>query len=252
MTDRGVDLRDDTVDRRARSAHLGTALATFVLAVATAAALGIARTLVHNGTGYLTVGGRVLDTQESLGLLGLPGTTLPAIAGAVLLASTRPGRNRIRSTMSIVRGIGVMLTVAGQFLPAVLGARSSGADAGPAAAMRRIPLNVGLMLTLAGLGIIVVASAAGAVGDRDLVVPIAASVSIAAIVSLGLRSAGTAFRWRLGPPPGVELGLWMALGGAFAVAGLAATSWARGLVPPVAVAAAATSALVVGAFLLSR
>ena len=251
MTDRGVDRRDGAFDQRARGAHLVTAVATFVLAAATATALGIARTLVHNGTGYLTVGGRVLDTQESLGLLGLPGTTLPAIAGALLLASTHPSRDRIRPTMSVVRGVGVVLAVAGQFLPAVIGARSSGADASPAAAMRRIPLNVGLLLTLAGLGIIVVASAAGVASDRELVVPIAASVSIAAIVSLGLRSAGTVFRWRLGPPPGVELGLWMSLGGAFAVAGLAATSWARGLVPPVGVVTA-TSALVVGAFLLSR
>ena len=251
MTARGLDPCDGTADQRARTAHRGTAVAAFVLAAATATALGIARTLVHNGTGYLTVGGRVLDTEESLGLLGLPGTTLPGIAGALLLASTHPGRDRIRPTVSIVRGIGVLLTVAGQFLPAVLGARSSGADASPAAAMRCIPLNVGLVLTLAGLGLTVVASAAGVARDRDLVVPIAASVSIAAIVSLGLRSAGAAFRWRLGPPPGVELGLWMALGGALAVAGLAATWWARRLVPPVAVAAA-TSALVVGAVLLSR
>lgn len=251
MTARGVDLSDRTDDHRARSALPGPALASFVLAVATAAALGIARTLVHNGTGYLTVGGRVLDAQESLGLLGLPGTTLPAIAGTVLLASAHSGRDRIRPMMSVVRGAGVLLTLAGQFLPAAFGARSSGADAGPTAAMRRVPLNFGLMLTLAGMGVIVVASAAGASRDRDLVVPIAAVVGIAAIVSIGLRSAGTAFRWRLGPPAGAGFGLWLALGGAFAVAGLAAVSSARRRVPRFVLVAAA-SALVVGAILLAQ
>ena len=199
-----------------------------VLATASAAALGIVRTLVDNGTGYLTVGGRVLDAQESVGLLGLPGTVIPVLAAVVLLfTDVSPPRR----TLSAIAAVSLIV---GQFLPSATGARSTGAARWTDFPNRRLPLDLSLASTLFGLLLVLVLAAASVRRERDLIVAIAATLLSALTITVGLRSAGTAFRWRRGPDTSVTVGLWLSLGVALAVAGIAAVSapQRRSIPPP--------------------
>lgn len=199
-----------------------------VLATASAAALGIVRTLVDNGTGYLTVGGRVLDAQESVGLLGLPGTVIPVLAAVVLLfTDVSPPRR----TLSAIAAVSLIV---GQFLPSATGARSTGAARWTDFPNRRLPLDLSLASTLFGLLLVIVLAAASVRRERDLIVAIAATLLSALTITVGLRSAGTAFRWRRGPDTSVTVGLWLSLGVALAVAGIAAVSapQRRSIPPP--------------------
>lgn len=204
-----------------------------VLAATSAAALGVARTLIENQTGYLTVGGRVLDTQESLGLLGLPGTILPAVGALLLLASTT-----IRPNLLPLLGFGVAVVAVGQFLPAITGAQSSGAGRGGIVAVRSIALDAALATSLFGLAVLIVVIAASAIGDRDLFTPLFGALVIAASVAFGLHSSGTAFRWSGGPPTTVTMGLWIAVTSALSTAGIATLgAWRQKQTPPGLVAA---------------
>ena len=199
-----------------------------VLATASAAALGIVRTLVDNRTGYLTVGGRVLDAQESVGLLGLPGTVIPVLAAVVLLfTDVSPPRR----TLSAIAAVSLIV---GQFLPSATGARSTGAARWTDFPNRRLPLDLSLASTLFGLLLVLVLAAASVRRERDLIVAIAATLLSALTITVGLRSAGTAFRWRRGPDTSVTVGLWLSLGVALAVAGIAAVSapQRRSIPPP--------------------
>ncbi len=191
-------------------------LAVVGLASVSTAALGIARTLIDNGTGYLTVGGRVLDAQESVGLLGLPGTLLPAVGALLLLAAdiSRPRRPLI--------ALAALALAIGQFLPSASGARSSG-RVFPDFTARRLPLDISVASTIFGLGLVLVLVAASARRERDLVIAVGGSAILAATVTLGLRSAGTAFRWRGGPDASVSVGLWVSLAAAVTVAVVGAT-----------------------------
>lgn len=195
---------------------MASVLPVVALAAVSTASLGIARTLIDNGTGYLTVGGRVLDAQESVGLLGLPGTLLPAIS-ALLLMTTQFSRTR----QGFVVLTAVLLAV-GQFLPSASGARSTGRSF-PDFTQRRLPLDLSITSTLVGVGVVVVLVAAQVHRDRDLAVPVVGVVLVAITVTVGLRSAGTAFRWRDGPDTSVTVGLWLSLGAAVAVAVVGAT-----------------------------
>ena len=187
-----------------------------VLASVSAAALGIVRTLIDNGTGYLTVGGRVLDAQESVGLLGLPGTVIPVLAAVILLfTDVTPPRRALPA-------IAAVALIIGQFLPSATGARSTGAARWTDFPNRRLPLDLSLASTLFGLLLVIVLAAASVRRERDLVVAIVATLLSALTITVGLRSAGTAFRWRDGPDASVTVGLWLSLGVALAVAGTAA------------------------------
>ena len=187
-----------------------------VLASVSAAALGIVRTLIDNGTGYLTVGGRVLDAQESVGLLGLPGTVIPVLAAVILLfTDITPPRRALPA-------IAAVALIIGQFLPSATGARSTGAARWTDFPNRRLPLDLSLASTLFGLLLMIVLAAASVRRERDLVVAIVATLLSALTITVGLRSAGTAFRWRDGPDASVTVGLWLSLGVALAVAGTAA------------------------------
>lgn len=221
--------------------HRGSALAVVALASVSTAALGIARTLINNGTGYLTVGGRVLDAQESVGLLGLPGTLLPAI-GALLLMAIRIGRRR-RPFVAVA----ALLLAVGQFLPSASGARSTGRSF-PDFTARRLPLDLGVASTIMGLGLVVVLVATEVRRERDLVIPVVGVVLLALTVTVGLRSAGTAFRWRGGPDTSVTVGLWVSLGTALAVAVVGAT---RRRPLPLVAFAVLSGALGTGAVLLA-
>ena len=216
-----------------------------LLAGSSAAALGIARTLIQNGTGYLTVRGRVLDAQESLGLLGLPGAVLPTVAGlALLFGSLRPG---LRS----VSAVGVLASIVGQFLPAFLGAQSSGAGRDLTFAVQQIPLAVGLASSLFGFGIVMITLAVSVTCDADLAMALVACLLGAAVVTLGLRSAGTQYRWRNGPTTGLDLGLWLALAAALLTASLATVTLARRSAVPRAFLAPASALVAIGAVLLA-
>ncbi len=216
-----------------------------VLASVSAAALGIARTLVDNGTGYLTVGGRVLDAQESVGLLGLPGTVIPVLAAVILLfTDVTPPR---RALSAIAAGA----LIVGQFLPSATGARSSGATRWTDFPSRRLPLDVSLASTLFGLLLVIVLAAASVRRERDLILAIVATLISALTITVGFRSAGTAFRWRDGPDMSVKVGLWLSLGVALTVAGIAAVSAPqRRTIPPPVFAVLATL-LGIGALLLA-
>ncbi len=198
------------------------------LASVSAAALGIVRTLIDNGTGYLTVGGRVLDAQESVGLLGLPGTVIPVLAAVILLfTDVTPPRRALSA-------IAAMALTVGQFLPSATGARSTGSARWTDFPNRRLPLDISLASTLFGLLLVIVLAASSVRRDRDLGVAIVSTLLSALTITVGLRSAGTAFRWRDGPDGGVTLGLWLSLGVALAVAAIAAlsTPHRRTLPPP--------------------
>lgn len=225
-----------------------TIVSVLALALTTisAAALGIARTLIENRTGYLTVGGRVLDAQESLGLLGLPGTILPTVAALLLLATAT-----IRPTLLPLVGLGVAAIAVGQFLPAIAGARSSGAGRGANVARGRLPLDVALGLSLFGLAVLIVATAASAVSDRGLFAPLLAALVGAAAVTVGLQSSGTAFRWTGAPPATVSIGLWLALTSALCTAGIATVAARRPKQTPTALLAFAVALLAGGAMLLA-
>lgn len=198
-----------------------------VLATTSAAALGIVRTLIDNGTGYLTVGGRVLDAQESVGLLGLPGTVIPVLAAVILLFTD------VSSPRRTLSAIAAVALIVGQFLPSATGARSTGAARWTDFPNRRLPLDLSLASTLFGLLLVIVLAAASVRRERDLIVAIAATLLSALTITVGLRSAGTAFRWRKGPDTSVTVGLWLSLGVALAVAGIAAVSAPqRRTIPP--------------------
>lgn len=198
-----------------------------VLATVSAAALGIVRTLIDNGTGYLTVGGRVLDAQESVGLLGLPGTVIPVLAAVILLFTDVTPPRRALSAIAAVA------LIVGQFLPSATGARSTGAARWTDFPNRRLPLDLSLASTLFGLLLVTVLAAASVRRERDLIVAIVATLLSALTITVGLRSAGTAFRWREGPHTSVTVGLWLSLGVAIAVAGIAAVSAPqRRTIPP--------------------
>ena len=216
-----------------------------VLASVSAAALGIVRTLIDNGTGYLTVGGRVLDAQESVGLLGLPGTVIPVLAAVILLfTDVTPPRRALCATAALA-------LIIGQFLPSATGARSTGAARWTDFPNRRLPLDVSLASTLFGLLLVIVLAAASVRRERDLIVAIVATLLSALTITVGLRSAGTAFRWRNGPDMSVTVGLWLSLGVALAVAGIAAVSAPqRRTIPPPLFGVLATL-VAVGAFLLA-
>lgn len=216
-----------------------------VLASVSAAALGIVRTLIDNGTGYLTVGGRVLDAQESVGLLGLPGTVIPVLAAVILLfTDVTPHR---RALAAIAAGA----LIVGQFLPSATGARSTGAARWTDVPNRRLPLDISLASTLFGLLLVIVVAAASVRRERDLIVAIVATMVSALTITVGLRSAGTAFRWREGPDTSVTVGLWLSLGVALTVAGIAAVSAPqRRTIPPPVFAVLATL-VGVGAVLLA-
>ena len=198
-----------------------------ILASVSAAGLGIVRTLIENGTGYLTVGGRVLDAQESVGLLGLPGTVIPVLAAVILLfTDVTPPRHALSAFAAVA-------LIVGQFLPSATGARSSGAARWTDFPNRRLPLDVSLASTLFGLLLVIVLAAASVRRERDLIVAIVATMIGALTITVGLRSAGTAFRWRDGPDTSVTIGLWLSLGVALAVAGIAAVSAPqRRTIPP--------------------
>lgn len=220
-------------------------IAALVLASVTAAALGIARTLIDNGTGYLTVGGRVLDAQESVGLLGLPGTLLPVLSAVTLLfTDVSPSRRSLA-------GLGAVALTVGQFLPSATGARSSGAARWTDFPNRRLPLDLSLASTLFGLLIIIVLSAAAIRRDRELVVAMGCVLVSALTITLGLRSAGTAFRWRNGPDASVTVGLWLSLIVALAVAFLAAMSAPRRRTLPTWLLGALMASVGAGAVLLA-
>lgn len=198
-----------------------------ILATVSAAALGIVRTLIDNGTGYLTVGGRVLDAQESVGLLGLPGTVIPVLAAVILLFTDVTPPRRALSAIAAVA------LIVGQFLPSATGARSTGAARWTDFPNRRLPLDLSLASTLFGLLLVTVLAAASVRRERDLIVAIVATLLSALTITVGLRSAGTAFRWREGPRTSVTVGLWLSLGVALAVAGIAAVSAPqRRTIPP--------------------
>jgi hypothetical protein len=216
-------------------------VAIVALASVSSAALGIARTLITNGTGYLTVGGRILDAQESVGLLGLPGTLLPALA-ALLLLSTEISRSR----QPLVAVAALALAV-GQFLPSASGARSTGRAFADFTA-RRLPLDISVASTVFGLAIVLVLVAAAAERDRELVLAISGAAIFALTITLGFRSAGTAFRWRGGPDTSVTVGLWVSLAGALAVAVIGAT---RRRPLPVAAYGVLGAVLAAGAALLA-
>ena len=198
-----------------------------VLASVSAAGLGIVRTLIENGTGYLTVGGRVLDAQESVGLLGLPGTVIPLLAAVILLfTDVTPARRALSACAAVA-------LIVGQFGPSATGARSSGASRWTDFPNRRLPLDVSLASTLFGLVLVIVLAAASVRRERDLIIAIVATMIGALTITVGLRSAGTAFRWRDGPDTSVTVGLWLSLGVALAVAGIAAVSAPqRRTIPP--------------------
>lgn len=221
--------------------HRVSALAVVALASVSTAALGIARTLINNGTGYLTVGGRVLDAQESVGLLGLPGTLLPAI-GALLLMATCIGRQR-----QLFVAVAAVLLAVGQFLPSASGARSTGRSF-PDFTARRLPLDLSVASTIMGLGLVLVLVATQVRRERDLLIPLVGAVLLALTVTVGLRSAGTAFRWRGGPDASVTVGLWVSLSAALAVAVVGAT---RRRPLPLAAFAVLSAALGTGAALLA-
>jgi hypothetical protein len=216
-------------------------IAVVGLASVSTAALGIARTLINNGTGYLTVGGRILDAQESVGLLGLPGTLMPALA-ALLLLSTEISRAR----RPLIAVAAAALAV-GQFLPSASGARSSG-RVFPDFTARRLPLDISVASTVFGLTVVLLLVAASAQRERDLAVPVAGAAVLALTITLGLRSAGTAFRWRGGPDTSVTVGLWLSLAAALAVAVVGAT---RRRPLPLTAFGFLTAALAVGAALLA-
>lgn len=198
------------------SSRQSVPVVALVLASVTAAALGIVRTLIDNGTGYLTVGGRVLDAQESVGLLGLPGTLLPVLAALTLLfTDVAPNRRALAALAAAA------LTV-GQFLPSATGARSTGASRWTDFPNRRLPLDLSLAATLFGLLVVIVLAAASVERERDLAISLGCVIVSALTVTLGLRSAGTAFRWRDGPDTSVTIGLWLSLFVALALAVLAA------------------------------
>ncbi len=205
-----------STNRVERSSSVASALPVVALASVSTAALGIARTLIQNGTGYLTVGGRVLDAQESVGLLGLPGTLLPAI-GALLLMTTR-----ITGSRQLFVALAAVFLAVGQFLPSASGARSTGRSF-PDFTARRLPLDLSVASTLLGLGLVLILVAAQVHRERDLVAPMVGVALLALTVTVGLRSAGTAFRWRGGPDTSVTVGLWVSLGTAVAVAVVGAT-----------------------------
>lgn len=198
-----------------------------VLASVSAAGLGIVRTLIDNGTGYLTVGGRVLDAQESVGLLGLPGTVIPVLAAVILLFTDVTPPRRALSALAAVA------LIIGQFLPSATGARSTGSARWTDFPNRRLPLDISLASTLFGLLLVIVLAAASVRYERDLIVATVASGLGALTITVGLRSAGAAFRWRDGPDTSVTVGLWLSLGVALAVAGIAAVSAPqRRTIPP--------------------
>lgn len=241
--------RDTRQDRNGPSdAALGrrsVPIVALVLASVSAAALGIARTLIDNGTGYLTVGGRVLDAQESVGLLGLPGTILPLLAAVTLLfTDVSPNRRGLA-------GLGAAALTVGQFLPSATGARSSGAARWTDFPNRRLPLDLSLASTLFGLLLVIVLAAAAIQRERELVVALGCAVVSALTVTLGLRSAGTAFRWRNGPDTSVTVGLWLSLVVALAVAALAAMSVSRRRTLPSALFGALVALVGTGAVLLA-
>lgn len=216
-----------------------------LLAASSAAALGIARTLIRNGTGYLTVSGRVLDAQESLGLLGLPGAVLPTVAALALLFGS------LRTGLRSVSAVGVAAIIVGQFLPSFLGAQSNGAGRGLTFAVQQVPLAVGLASSLFGFGIVMITLGASITRDPDLAVPLVACLLGAAVVTLGLRSAGTQYRWRNGPTAGLDAGLWLALAAALLTASLATVTLARRHSIPRAFLAPASALVAVGAVLLA-
>ena len=216
-----------------------------VLASVSAAALGIVRTLIDNGTGYLTVGGRVLDAQESVGLLGLPGTLIPVLAAVILLFTdiTPP-----RRALSAIAAVALII---GQFLPSATGARSTGAARWTDFPNRRLPLDLSLASTLFGLLLVIVLAAASVRRERDLIVAVVATLLSALTITVGLRSAGTAFRWRNGPDTSVTVGLWLSLGVALAVAGLAALSAPQRRTIPLPLFVVLASLVGAGALLLA-
>ncbi len=216
-----------------------------VLASVSAAALGIVRTLIDNGTGYLTVGGRVLDAQESVGLLGLPGTVIPVLAAVILLFTDVTPPRRVLSAIAAVA-----LTI-GQFLPSATGARSTGAARWTDFPNRRLPLDLSLASTLFGLLLVIVLAAASVRRERDLVVAIVATLLSALTITVGLRSAGTAFRWRDGPDASVTVGLWLSLGVALAVAGIAALTVPQRRTIPLPLLAVLATLVGAGALLLA-
>ncbi len=216
-----------------------------VLASVSAAALGIVRTLIDNGTGYLTVGGRVLDAQESVGLLGLPGTVIPVLAAVVLLFTDVTPPRRPLSALAAVA------LIVGQFLPSATGARSTGAARWTDFPNRRLPLDLSLASTLFGLLVVIVLAAASVRRERDLIVAMVATLLSALTITVGLRSAGTAFRWRNGPDTSVTVGLWLSLGVALTVAGIAAVSAPQRRTIPSAVFAVLATLVGVGALLLA-
>ncbi len=218
---------DGTDDSTATPRRQSRPVVALVLSSVTAAALGIVRTLIDNGTGYLTVGGRVLDAQESVGLLGLPGTLLPLLAAVTLLfTDVSPSRRGLL-------GLGSAAMTVGQFLPSATGARSSGAARWTGFPNRRLPLDLSLASTLFGLLLIIVLAAAAVQRERELLFALGCALVSALTVTLGLRSAGAAFRWRDGPDTSVTVGLWLSLFVALGVAAIAAMSgWRQRPLPP--------------------
>ena len=204
--------------RQAETIRLASAL---LLTGASAVLLGIARTIVANGTGYLTVGGRVLDVQESVGLLGLPGALFPAVAAAVLLGCP------LLSGLRWYVVAATVLLAAGAAIPPIVGSHSSGAGRGLTFPFRRVPLDLGLVASLIGIGVIVVIAAAGA-RQPIAVLPALAAAGVSAMTTvLGLWSAGAPFRWRTGIASTVSSGLLVGLATTLALAAIAGLGLAR-------------------------
>lgn len=221
------------------------AMITLALAVVTATGLGIVRTLIDNGTGYLTVGGRILDAQESVGLLGLPGTLIPLLAAVILLFID------VSAPRRALCGVAAVALAVGQFLPSATGARSNGAARWTDAPGRRLPLDLSLASTLFGILIIIVLAAASARRERDLVIGVTGAFLCALLITVGQRSAGTAFRWNNGPDRSVTVGLWLSLFVALTVAAIAALSIPRRRNLPVPLFAACSALVGAGAVLLA-
>ena len=241
-----TNVADGDVAPLTPTTHRFSALLSVVLAGTSAVALGIARTLIENGTGYLTVGSRVLDTEESLGRLGLPGVVIPAVSALMILALPC-----IRPLLRPLAAVGVVAIVVGQFLAILLGGKRDAREPMTALGITSDLFTLCLVSLLVGVGALAVATIRSSNRWRTLAVSVTALFVIAAATVLGLRSSGGT-RSLADPTSLTRMGLWCGVLGALSTAALGTVSGFAARRAPLAFVVCSGFLLAGSAVLLAR